>query len=381
MKRVNKVITSAGPSISNLEINYVHDAIKNGWQSKRNYYLDKFIFKFSKYINLKYCLTTAHCTDAIHLALLSLGIKRGDEVIVPDLTWVASAAPIVYVGAKPVFADVDLNSWCVTAESIEKCITKKTKAVIVVDLLGNMPEWKEILILCRKHNIRIIEDAAEGIGAKYNDVNAGKFGEVSLFSFNATKLIMSGQGGALCTDDKNIFKKAKLISHHGIDEKVTKKYYWSNQLGYNYNWTNIQAALALAQLKRIKKFLKYKEWVFKSYKKNLEDIKNIKLNDNYKSVKPSYWITGLISNPDLITNKEVLIRKFNRYKIDVRPMFYPLSSMPTFKKYVNPKNISKKNPNTYYLSKYGICLPNGYNLDISDIKKVTSVYKKIIKPR
>ena len=106
MKRVNKVITSAGPSISNLEINYVHDAIKNGWQSKRNYYLDKFIFKFSKYINLKYCLTTAHCTDAIHLALLSLGIKRGDEVIVPDLTWVASAAPIVYVGAKPVFADV-----------------------------------------------------------------------------------------------------------------------------------------------------------------------------------------------------------------------------------------------------------------------------------
>ena len=251
---MNKPITSAGPSISELEINYVNDAVKHGWQNKRNYYLDKFTEKFSNYINLKYCLTTAHCTDAIHLALLSIGIKQGDEVIVPDLTWVASAAPILYVGAKPIFADVDINNWCVTADSIEKCITKKTKAIIVVDLLGNMPEWKEILFLCNKHNIRIIEDAAEGIGAKYNNVNAGKFGEVSLFSFNATKLIMSSQGGALCTDDKKIFKKAKLISHHGIDKKLSEKYYWSNELGYNYNWTNIQAALALAQLKELKYF-------------------------------------------------------------------------------------------------------------------------------
>ena len=129
------------------------------------------------------------------------------------------------------------------------------------------------------------------------------------------------------------------------------------------------SSTCFSAIKRIKIFLKYKKWVFENYKKNLSDIKNIKLNNNNKLVKPSYWITAVISNPDLITNKETLIRKFNKYNIDIRPMFYPLSSMPTFKKYVKTKNISKQNPNSYYLSKYGVCLPNGYNLDISDLKK------------
>ena len=198
-------ITSAGPSITQAEIDLVTKAITDGWQDKMNWYIDQFVKEFSDYIGIKYCLPTAHCTDAIHLAMLALDIGPGDEVIVPDLTWVASVSPVCYVGAKPVFADVDKDSWCITAESINKCITPKTKAVVVVDLLGNMPEWDEIIELCKSKNIKIIEDAAEGIGATYKGRQAGNFGDISLFSFNATKLIMSGQGGAVCTNDPELY--------------------------------------------------------------------------------------------------------------------------------------------------------------------------------
>ena len=219
-----KKITSAGPSITEVEIDLVTEAIREGWQDKMSWYIDQFVEEFSSYVGVKHCLPTAHCTDAIHLAMLAFGIGPGDEVIVPDLTWVASVSPVLYVGAKPVFADVDPLSWCITAEAIERCITEKTKAVVVVDLLGNMPEWENILDLCLQRGIRIIEDAAEGIGATYEGNKAGTFGEVSLFSFNATKLIMSGQGGVFCTDDEELYKKAKLFSHHGIDKAVTGKY-------------------------------------------------------------------------------------------------------------------------------------------------------------
>ena len=163
-----KKIPSAGPSITPHEVRLVYDAIKNGWYENRNKYIDKFTREFSKFIGRKYCLPTSHCTSAIHLALLGLNIGPGDEVIVPDFTWVASAAPIHYVGANIIFADVDRTNWCLSPESFERSITRKTKAVIVVDLYGNMPHMREIVKIARKYNIPIIEDAAESIGAEYH---------------------------------------------------------------------------------------------------------------------------------------------------------------------------------------------------------------------
>jgi len=310
--------------------------------------------------------------------MLSLEIGPGDEVIVPDLTWVASAAPILYVGATPIFADVDPVSWCVTAESIESRITSRTKAVVVVDLLGNMPEWKEIIDLCQKHGIRIIEDAAEGLGATYERKQAGTFGEVSLFSFNATKLIMSGQGGALCTNDQDIYKKAKLYSHHGIDKELTGKYYWSNVIGYNYNWSNIQAALALAQLKRIDELISYKKWLFGEYNKGLGTIEGIQLSAAKSNVDPTYWITAAIISEKYGLNKETLCNLFKEHHIDMRPIFYPISSMPPFRPYVAGENMAEKNPVSYQVSEYGICLPNGNNLSADDVQHVCDVFKGIL---
>jgi perosamine synthetase len=374
-----KKIPSAGPSITQTEIDLVTEAIKYGWGDKMNFYIDKFVDEFSAYIGIKYCLPTAHCTDAIHLAMLSLDIGVGDEVIVPDLTWVSSASPITYVGATPVFADVDPVSWCITARSIERCISSNTKAVVVVDLLGNMPDWKEILDLCQRKGIRIIEDAAEGLGATYEGKQAGSFGEISLFSFNATKMIMAGQGGALCTNDYKLYKKAKLYSHHGIDKELTGKYYWSNIIGYNYNWTNIQAALALAQLQRIQELIHYKKWLFKEYKKHLDSVAGLKMSSSYDNVEPVYWISVAIIDSKYGLDKEKLIEMFQPYNIDIRPMFYPISSMPPFvKKDVNTKTMFDINPISYNLSKYAVCLPNGNNLNAKDVEQVCNAFKSIL---
>ena len=376
---MKRKITSAGPSITQAEIDLVTLAVTDGWGDRMGWYIDQFVQEFKEYVGVSFCLPTAHCTDAIHLAMLALDIGPGDEVIVPDLTWVACASPICYAGATPVFADIDPVSLCISAETIEKCITAKTKAVVVADLLGNMPEWQLILDLCRKKNIRIIEDAAEGLGATYDGKRAGNFGEVSLFSFNATKLIMSGQGGALCTNDVKIYKKAKLYSHHGIDKETTGRYYWSTVVGYNYNWTNIQAALALAQLRRIDELINYKRWLHSEYDKGLQIFPGVNLCGAKNNVSPTYWISTAILDPQLGLDKEIIAMEFAKFKIDMRPLFYPLSSMPPFQKYTRHLgNMAEINPIAYTKSRFGICLPNGNNLDSRDVAYICSVFREVL---
>ena len=376
----NKFIRSTSPSISNKEINLVNEAIRFGWKDKMNYYIDKFVEEFKDFTGLKYCLPTANCTNAIHLALLTLNIKKGDEVIVPDLTWVASASPILHVGATPVFCDVDKYNFCINVENIKKCISKKTKAIVGVDLLGNVPQWNEIINLCKKKKIHIIEDAAESLGARYNNLPAGSFGKISLFSFNATKLIMAGQGGALCTNNEELYNKAKLLSHHGIDKELTGKYYWSNVLGFNYKWTNIQAALALAQLRRINELIDYKKWLYESYQRNLMGIEDLYLNKFEKNVKPSYWITSAILKPKLKYKKELVCNFFHKNNIDLRPLFYSISKMPPFKKHLKKHKLLKANfnKNAHYLSNYGIILPYGYDLKNKDVVRICNTLKKFI---
>ncbi len=365
-------ITSASPSITSKEISIVTKAIEKGWGSKMDFYLKLFSKKFSQFIGVKYCLPVAHCTDAIHLALLALDIKKGDEVIVPDLSWVASAAPIKYVGAKPVFVDIDQDTLCIESSNLDKYITKKTKAIISVDLFGNVAQNEKIRRLCKKYKIYFIEDAAESLGAKLKGKSAGSFGDVSLFSFNATKLIMAGQGGCLCTNSKKIYERAKLFSHHGIDKKVTGKYYWSSLLGYNYNWTNIQAACAIAQLNRINSLLKYKRNVYRLYRKYFSKIKNVEITKELKNQTQTFWIVYAIIKKKI--NKEKFCSKFKKYQIDMRPMFYQISTMPAFKN----KKMSIRNKIAKKISQHSVCLPNGYNLNEKKIKKISLIFNKIL---
>ena len=236
------MIPSAGPSITELEVQFVTQAVRDGWYGRMAEYIERFEQAFSAYTGMRYCLATSSCTGAIHLALLGLGIGPGDEVIVPDITWVASAAPICYVGATPIFVDIERVSWCVAAEAIERAITKRTKAIIAVGLMGNLPDFQVICSIAKRHRIPIIEDAAQSIGAELRGQKAGTFGTAGVFSFNGTKLLVTGEGGMLVTNSRLRYQQFKRLQHHGIDREREGKYFWSYELGYKYEMSNLQAA-------------------------------------------------------------------------------------------------------------------------------------------
>lgn len=377
INKSKKKINSIGPSITQSEIDLVTDAVTNGWYENMSKHIDQFVDEFSVFSTMDYCLPTSSGTSAIHLALLSLDIGPGDEVIVPDITWVASASPIIYVGAKPVFVDINEKDWCICPLAFEAAITENTKAIVVVDLFGNMPNMQQIRRIAEQHNVHIIEDAAEGVGAEYDSKPAGSHGKIGIYSFNATKLIIGGQGGMLVTNDQSIYEKCKKLGHHGIDKSQGAKYYWSNQIGYNYNWSNIQAALALAQLRRVDELVAKRRQIYSWYKERLDQFQGIQLNFEAKNIKNTYWITTAIISPEFKKDKEYVVEAFKNYNIDARPFFYPLSMMPTFSAYCK-RDIELHNPISYRISPYGICLPSGSNLQESEVDYVCNAFKEIL---
>ena len=256
-------IPVAGPSITQKEIDYVTDAVTNCWYGEANRYHDRFERAFAEFLGVKYAVALPSCTSAIHLALAALGIGPGDEVVVPDITWIASAAPISYLGATPVFADVDSQSWCLAPESLEAVITPRTKAVIPVDLYGNVPDMNAIREIAARRGLHVIEDAAEAIGSQYRGRQAGSLGDVGVFSFHGSKTVTTGEGGMLVTDHANIYERVLLLRDHG--RRPTDKMFWNSEVAYKYKMSSMQAALGLAQLERIGELAERKREIFAWY--------------------------------------------------------------------------------------------------------------------
>jgi perosamine synthetase len=365
-------IHMAGPSITEVEEHIVLDAIRNGWYGKdAYYYVENFENEFAKYHNRKYGLMTPNCTTAIHLLLAGLGIKEGDEVIVPDCTWIGSVAGISYLKAKTVFADIDPIHWCLTAESIERCITLKTKAVIVVDLFGNMPEYDQIIALCEKNNIILVEDAAEALGSMYNGVRAGKFGIGSTFSFHRTKTITTGEGGMLLIDNDKLYERCKFLRDHGRAPGT----YFNTEVTFKYMPFNLQAALGYAQFKRIEELVDKKRWILNSFKKRLENIKDIILNPEPVNVVNGAWAPALVFGKSHNMTKEKALEEISKLNVPVRPFFYPLSSLPAF----NQLDYGlKNNPVAYDISSRGINLPCALNLTEENIDLYSAIIHKIL---
>jgi perosamine synthetase len=208
-------IPVAGPWITQLEADYVADALANAWYGNANMYHERFERAFSSYVGVPHAMALPSCTSGLHLALAAMGVGHGDEVIVPEITWIATAAPINYVGATPVFVDVDATTWCMDPDSLEAAITPRTKAIITVDLYGNMADYDRILAIAKRHNLRVIEDAAEAAGARYHEGRAGSFGDVGVFSFHGSKTLTTGEGGMLVTKNKELFDRANFLRDHG----------------------------------------------------------------------------------------------------------------------------------------------------------------------
>lgn len=358
------MILTAGPSITQKEIDYVNDAVKTGWNNNWNSYLSKLEEAFKKKFDVKYALLTSSCTGAMHMGLRALGIKPGDEVIVPELTWVATASVVQYLGAKPVFVDVDIDTWTIDPISFKDAITKKTKAVMPVHLYGHPSKMDEILEIAKNNNILVLEDAAPAIGAKFEGEYCGTFGDISAFSFQGAKMMVTGEGGILLTNNEEYFSRIKQYSEHGRS-KDPNKTFWIEALGYKYKMSNIQAALGLAQFERIDELISQKRKIFSWYNNILGNINGINLNQEANWAKSIYWMSSIYLSKKFKVNRDELIRLLKEDEIDSRPVF------PTISKY--PMWYSDcQNQNSISLSNNSINLPSGHNLKKDQIEYVCS---------
>jgi perosamine synthetase len=357
-----KKIYYAKPSITNIEIDAVTDAIRNGWGAHCYDYIFKFADSFSKYQNVSHALPTSSGTGALHVALAALGIKRGDEVIVPDITWIASVSPIVYLGAKPVFVDILPDTWCIDPRRIEEAITNKTKAIIVVHLYGNLVEMDDVLEISKKYNIPVIEDSAEALGSEYKGKKAGTIGDFGIFSFHGTKTVTTGEGGMLVTDDDDLFERATIISDHGRNPKERRQF-WCDDIGLKYKISNLQAALGFAQMQRVEDLVDKKREIFLLYKEYLCRIRGITLNSEKPYTRNSFWMPTVIFDKSLNINRDELQTELRKNNIDTRVFFYPVSMFTMFGR-------RRNNKVSYDIFYRGLNLPSYFEITEDEIEYV-----------
>lgn len=364
-------IKMAGPWITDLEKKTVAEMMDSGWDNYE--YVEKFESAFARWHDRKYALMTPCCTHAIHLLLLTLGVGEGDEVIVPECTWTGSVAPVTYCKATPVFADIDPVNWCLSPDSVKKNITERTKAIIVVDLYGNMPDMVALTAISKEYGIPLIEDAAEALGSKYKGTRAGKFGVGAVHSFHRTKTMTTGEGGALLLDDDELYERAKFLRDHGRSSSIP---YYTLEATPKYMPSNLQAAMAWAQFQRIDELIDRKRYFLHSYKKHLADIEDIQFNVESDDVYNGVWATTLLFGKSHAMKKQDAIERLAKLDVPARPFFYPLSSLPAYECYETGS--SEKNPNSYDVSGRGITLACHYELTDQQIDTICNGIKNIL---
>lgn len=354
-------------SFNGNEKKYVVDCLDSTWISSRGSYIEKFEHKFAEYTGATFATTVNNGTAALHLAIMALGITEGDEVIVPDFTYIASANAVKYTHATPVFVDVLSYNWQIDPADIERKITPKTKAVIVVHLYGAPCNMDEIMLICKKHNLFLIEDCAEALGTLYKGKHVGTFGDIAAFSFFGNKTITTGEGGMVITNNKQLFENAAHIKNQGVTTTV----YWHDILGYNYRMTNICAAIGLAQLECIDEILVNKLRIAAAYHEAFYNTE-VEFHQQEENTVHSYWMCSvLIKNAGLRDQMREYLRNQG---IDSRPLFYPCHTMPVYK-----GENQTEFPITNNLSYRGINLPSYPELTNEDIQFIAKTILEFLK--
>lgn len=371
-------IPVAGPWITDREVDYVAEAARSAWFSNHYEFNRRFEETFAAWVGVKYAVSLPHCTAAIHLSLVAAGIGPGDEVIVPDVTWIASVAPVTYVGATPIFADIRPDTWCIDPASVEKSITERTKAIIGVDLYGSMADWAELRRIAEKHNLFLIEDAAEALGSEYGGHKAGALGDTGVFSFHGSKTLTTGEGGMFVTDDDYLHKRVLALRDHG--RPPGDKLFLNTEIGFKYKMSSLQAAFGLAQIERADELIARKRDIFSWYAQELSGLPGVTLNAEPQGTRNSYWMVTAIIDPRFGLNKFALIEAFKAENIDTRPFFSPLSSLPAFEAYPQSSAHMPANPAGEQVARYGINLPSGYHMTPELVNRVSSVLRDILKP-
>ncbi|MDK2820359.1 MAG: perosamine synthetase [Clostridia bacterium] len=355
------------PNLGQLEKKKLLEAIDLNFISTAGPFVAEFEEKFAKYVGAKYAISTQSGTAALHISLYELGIGPGDEVILPVLTFVATVNPILYVGATPVFADVDRETWNINPEEIRKVISTKTKAIILVHLYGNPCQMDEIMDIANEHGLYVIEDATESLGATFKGKMTGTFGDIGCFSFNGNKVITTGGGGMVVTDNKEKADHIKFLVNQARDNS---KGYYHPELGFNYRMTNLEAALGLAQLKKVDEFISKKRQFAKIYQQELSSIKGICFQQEYPKAQSNFWLTSVTIEDLPISKLQKTLQKYSP-AIPSRRIFMPLSEFPYLRQYAKDTYT-----NAYEIYNKGINLPSSTLNDINAIFTTAKVLRE-----
>ena len=358
------------PSITELEIRYATDAAQNGWGDRCYEYINQFEEAFKQHLSVKYAIATSSCTGALHMGMAALDIGPGDEVIMAETNWIATASPVVHLGAKPVFVDILQESWCLDPALVEKAITRRTKAIVAVHIYGNLCEMNALLAIGEKYGIPVIEDAAEAIGSTYHGKRAGAIGKFGVFSFHGTKTITTGEGGIFVTSDEVLYQKVLILSNHGRAREQIKQF-WPDTVGYKYKMSNVQAAIGCAQLERIDDLISAKRKIFEYYAERLSGLP-LKMNPEPIGTKNGFWMPTIVINSEVSFDRDELLNAFKSNDIDGRVFFWPLSMLPMFE--TKPENVV-----SYSLYQRAVNLPTYHDLTEAEMDRVISVVTGVMK--
>lgn len=353
------------PSITDLEVEYATDAARNGWGKRCYEYIDRFEEAFKQHLGVKHAIATSSCTGALHMGMAALGIGPGDEVIMADTNWIASAAPIVHLGAKPVFVDILAESWCIDPDLVEAAITPRTKAILAVHLYGNLCDMDRLRAIGQKHGIPVIEDAAEAIGSVYHGKRAGSMGAFASFSFHGTKTLTTGEGGMFVTNDAELYETVLTLSNHGRARGQTKQF-WPDMVGFKYKISNIQAAIGCAQIERIENLIERKREILEFYRSRLDALPGLTMNPEPEGVVNGAWMPTVVFGREAGVSAEEIRLAFSKEDIDARVFFHPLSSLPMF-------DAMQQNLVASDISNRAINLPSYHDMSTSDLERVTEV--------
>ena len=360
------------PLIEEKELKYVNECLKTGWISSSGKFIDEFEKNWADYCGMKYGIAVSNGTAALEVAMGCIDLSPGDEVIMPDFTIISCALSIIYNKGKPIFIDSEPRTFTIDISKIEEKISKKTRAIMPVHIYGHPCDMDPIIKIANKYNLVIIEDAAEAHGAEYKGKKCGSFGDISCFSFYANKIITTGEGGMVLTNDKEYAEKAKSLRNLCFQ----KRRFYHEELGNNFRLTNIQAAIGLAQLERIDKLVEKKRWIGKTYNAKLKSISNLILPVEESWAKNVYWMYGIVLGENAGIDADEFARRLYDLKVETRPFFLGMHRQPVLKEMglVDGKNY----PVSDWISGKGLYLPSGLTLTEKDIDFVVNAIKNAL---
>jgi perosamine synthetase len=365
----NRQIPISNPVLGQEETEYVMDCLRTKWISSVGEYVERFELAFAKVAGTKHAISCSNGTAALHLALLAMEVKPGDEVLVPTLTFVAPANAAVYCGAKPVFVDVDRGTWCMDASQLEARITPKTRGIIAVHLRGHPADMDAILEIARRHQLFVVEDAAQAHGAQFRGCPVGSVGDIATFSFFGNKMITTGEGGMVTTNDDRAAELIRLVKNQGM---TRERRYWHTVTGYNYRLTNIQAAIGLAQLDRLETQLMRHREVAAWYREELAGVRGLWWQQEKEWARHAWWQFVVVVDDEFGLDRDAIMGKLQADGIDARRLYFPMHQLPIFAGLVGRETY----PVADYLASRGICLPTWSGLTREDVRYVCNKLKK-----